>query len=409
MAANKKTVRVRSRASVVATVIPLAVGAAAVFTGVVAAAVTVKVALTVIRPVRKRAHPEVILRADLQAGTITLKATPESLMPGRLRLSFGGDDSYALLGPVVRRENNTVIRRLETAYGPSPLRGRARITGNYYTQPEELDIPYRAVSITTELGAAPAWQFPPASPQSDRWVIAIHGWRGTREEPLRAVPIFHRAGYHCLLVSYRNDNDAPESPDHRYRLGGTEWRDVEAAIEYAKEQGARSIILMGWSMGGAIALQTVLRTSHSDLIAGLILESPVIDWVETLRYQAKLMHLPSPVTALAFALLSSSRASALIGLHDGIDFVALDLVARAKELPVPTLLLHSDDDGFVPSGPSRRLADARSDLVTFVPFAEALHTRLWNNDEHKWSEAIRSWLGALETSDSHLSESATRT
>jgi alpha-beta hydrolase superfamily lysophospholipase len=71
----------------------------------------------------------------------------------------------------------------------------------------------------------------------------------------------------------------------------------------------------------------------------------------------------------------------------------MNFVARASELDRPTLILHSDDDGFVPSTASRALAEARSDIVTLVPFATALHTKLWNYDEERWSTSIAGWLG----------------
>ena len=56
--------------------------------------------------------------------------------------------------------------------------------------------------------------------------------------------------------------------------------------------------------------------------------------------------------------------------------------------------IKSDDDGFVPSTASRRLAEARPDLVTLVPFSVAKHVRLWNYDPTKYTAAIRSWLAA---------------
>ena len=106
----------------------------------------------------------------------------------------------------------------------------------------------------------------------------MHGRGTTRAECLRAVPVFHALGITSLVVSYRNDGEAPRSRAGTYALGATEWRDVDAAVGFARRRGARRILLMGWSMGGAIALQLELNSAHRDVIAGLILESPVIDW-----------------------------------------------------------------------------------------------------------------------------------
>jgi pimeloyl-ACP methyl ester carboxylesterase len=78
-----------------------------------------------------------------------------------------------------------------------------------------------------------------------------------------------------------------------------------------------------------------------------------------------------------------------------VDLARLDLVARSGELSVPVLVMHSDDDGYVPAAASRELAARRPDLVTYVPFAPARHTKLWNYDPDKWNGAIRSWLAKL--------------
>ena len=48
----------------------------------------------------------------------------------------------------------------------------------------------------------------------------MHGRAVSRPETLRAVPVFHDAGYTSLLISYRNDGDAPRNPiDHRFAGG----------------------------------------------------------------------------------------------------------------------------------------------------------------------------------------------
>jgi alpha-beta hydrolase superfamily lysophospholipase len=150
---------------------------------------------------------------------------------------------------------------------------------------------------------------------------------------------------------------------------------------------------MGWSMGGAIALQTALSSAHQDLIAAVILESPVVDWRIVLDYQADLMRIPHPVAELAISTLASPWARGLTGAESAIPFDRLDVVARAGELQQPILILHSDDDGFVPSDASHELAVARPDLVTLQVFDTARHTKLWNYDQVRWTKAITDWLG----------------
>lgn len=360
-----------------------------------AAWATTRVARTVITPVRRRPQNQTIRSFDETLGTVTLRATPDASMPGRFGLWWGSESSFAKIGGLIERGDGTVTRELERVEFGELRPGRARISGYYYLQPEELGLPVTSVDITTDLGQAPAWIFPaPDDVDPGRWVIQVHGWGASRQEGLRAVRTFRDAGFTSLLASYRNDGDAPESADRRYGLGGTEWRDIEAAIEYAVEHGARSIVLMGWSMGGAVVLQTITRSRSQALehVTGIVLESPVIDWVDTLEYQGNLLRLPDVMTRGALRLIESEWSGPITGQSAPIDLRSMDFVARASELSLPMLILHSDADAFVPATGSRALAAARSDIVTLVPFDVALHTKLWNYDEAKWTSAISGWL-----------------
>ena len=267
--------------------------------------------------------------------------------------------------------------------------------GWFYLGPADLEIPFEDVAVDTEFGPAPAWFIPAAAP-STRWMIGVHGRAVRRQEVLRAVPVFRDEGFHSLLVSYRNDGDAPSTPDNRYSLGDTEWRDVEAAMQYALDHGAKSIVLMGWSMGGATVLQALTRSPLSAAVTGVVLESPVVDWVTALNYQGVVHRLPKLLRQAVIALLSSRWSTALMGLSEPIDLKRLDLVARAAELSGPILLLHSDGDDFIPSTASRALASARPDIVTFEQFTTARHTRLWNYDAERWNAAIKRWLERLD-------------
>ena len=82
----------------------------------------------------------------------------------------------------------------------------------------------------------------------------------------------------------------------------------------------------------------------------------------------------------------------MTGAGAAIPFDRLDVVARAAELRHPILILHSDDDGFVPSDASHDLVVARPDLVEMQVFEVARHTKLWNYDQERWSDSIRLWL-----------------
>jgi pimeloyl-ACP methyl ester carboxylesterase len=375
-------------------VVAIVVGATAGLVAAFAASITVFFARTVVTPPRRR--PEDVRILGHNDHTITLSATLDSLTPGEYSLWFREDRGHARVGEILSFSPETVTRRLlGVDFGQLDGARAGRFSGWFYLSPGELGVPWEDVEVQTELGPAPAWLVP-SETAGDRWVIQVHGRAVRRQEALRAIPVFREAGYTSLLISYRNDGDAPRSADHRYALGDAEWRDVESAMEFALERGASEIVLMGWSMGGATVLQALTRSPLASHVRGVVLDSPVVDWVTALHYQGRANRLPAPIRLGVLRLLSSAWARGITGLKDPIDLDRLDLVARARELTVPILLLHSEDDGFVPATASEALAWARPDIVTFEHFRTARHTKLWNYDRVRWEAAIRGWLSRLE-------------
>lgn len=379
-----------ARVGVRAAIAALATGLAAV--AAVWGVVSLSVARRVVTPERRKYETRIV-GVDLAAQTITLQRTPDTELPGRYGLFTSGSESYVKLGTVLSADASSVKRKLLTQIGPdSTLSAEAAFSGWYYDDPGQLHLPYSSELIGSSIGPCPAWLFPAEEPAAPTWVIAVHGRGTTRAETLRAVPLLHRLGLPVLAVSYRNDGDAPRSAEGTYALGATEWRDVDAAVGFALRNGAERVVLFGWSMGGAIVLQLSLSSPHRAAIAGIILDSPVIDWRVVLDYQAELMRLPGAVAGLAIDALQSPWAKP-VTRADRISLDALNMVRRADELSHPILILHSDDDGFVPSDASHALAEKRPDIVELEVFQVARHTKLWNYDPERWSSAISRWLG----------------
>ena len=177
-----------------------------------------------------------------------------------------------------------------------------------------------------------------------------------------------------------------------HHLGLAEWEDTEAAIEYAVARGARRIVLMGWSMGGGIALRTSVRSAHRDRIRSLILDSPAVDWQDILIYHATALRAPRPMRRLALWMMTSRLGARMVRLHEPLALHEMRPEYHAAHLDHPTLLFHALDDATVPPAPSRRLAALRPDLVEFVPVEGASHTREWNRDPARWERAVAEHL-----------------
>lgn len=328
---------------------------------------------------------------------IVFPATEETIVDGWYGLSFTGGTGFARIGPIrsyVPREGTVtrVVDRVLAGNLHEALRGRW--TGVLYRSPAELGLPAQDVLIDLPVGPAPAWVIQPnPGTEIPTWAIMVHGRGVQRSEGLRAVRTTQDLGMTCLLMSYRNDGDAPDAEDGRYSLGLTEWRDLEAGIEYALQHGAKDVVLFGYSMGGAISLQLLDRSRYRRNVLALVLDGPVINWVDVLAHQATVNRVPAAIGRYGQLILSHPLGRRITGLAAPLDLKSLDWVSRAQELRTPTLILHSKDDDFVPYGPSAELARRNPELVEFVEFDAAAHTREWNVDPERLDAVVKAWLG----------------
>lgn len=328
---------------------------------------------------------------------VILPATAETTAPGTYSLYFQAGRGHARIGEVLSfiPAEGTVTRRVEHVYaGELATAVRGWWSGVVYETPEDAGVTAERVDIPTPVGEAPAWLVG-GTDRADTWAIMVHGRGASRTEGLRALSTTGGLGITSLLISYRNDGVAPFAADQRYGLGSTEWEDVEAAIEFALAHGARDIILMGWSMGGAICLQVADRSRHKRHIQALVLDGPVVNWIDVLLHQAKLNRIPEAVGRMGQWMLSNRAGRAITGLATPLDLRALNWIAKADQLRVPTLILHSEDDDFVPVGPSAQLAELNPEMVTFERFTVAGHTLEWNVDPRRWDDTVTRWLARM--------------
>ncbi len=365
-------------------------------------------ARSVVTPVRDRPEDLEIL-AVIKTGSgedVVLPANSETIVEGTYGLSFHAGTALARVGEITALEprDGTVTRRVEAVYGgelPDAVRGWWSST----VYPGPAAAGHEAEDVVVELpgGPAPAWHVPPrdrSGPLAGQgiWGIAVHGRGGRRTEGLKALDAASELGIDMLLMSYRNDGEAPDAADGRYGLGVTEWEDIEAGAQYALDQGAQELVLFGWSMGGAIALQMADRSPLAAHVRALVLTGPVVDWVDVLGYQARANRIPHAVGRLGQWFIANDAGRRTTGLAAPVDLKALNWIDRADQLHVRTLIMHSTDDPVVPYGPSRDLA-ARNEMVTFVPFAQARHVKEWNYDPTRWNSQVTRWLEDLFTAE----------
>jgi uncharacterized protein len=315
----------------------------------------------------------------------------ELTAPGTFGLRW--EAGYGRLGAILATAPDRVERAFTRLEGTAPRAGeRTAVDG--YAWPADPAVaagrPAREATYPSPLGPAPAWL---VEGRRDAWVILVHGYNAARAETLRTLAVAAREGYPALAVSYRNDPDAPRTPDGLRRWGATEWRDLEAATRYALDRGAGSVVLAGFSMGGAVVTSFLLSSPLAARVRGVVLDSPALDLGQVIDHGADDRELPVVETPLPAALTVAAKGIA--GIRYDLDWGELDYVDRAGRLATPMLVFHQTGDPTVPVAISEALAAARADLVTFERFAGDGHVQSWNTDRSRYERALRAFLGRV--------------
>ncbi|WP_333769510.1 alpha/beta hydrolase family protein [Streptomyces sp. IBSBF 2435] len=319
------------------------------------------------------------------ADRVVLTRTAASARPGTYGLT--ADGLHALAGDVVDGTACTVTRKLlAVPHGSLDPGTPVRLTpqvhcGNPRTA---LGLDYTEVDVPGELGPLPGWYLPGSR---NTWVITVHGLGTTRAHALNVLPALHRSRFTQLALGYRNDPEAPPSPDGIGHLGRTEWRDLDAAMRYAVDYGAERIVLYGWSTGATMALHASRLSALKDRVSGLVLDSPVLDWRATVAAAAEGHGLPAPLAPLA--VRAAEGRSEPHGRYGG--------TAPADPAPpqVPTLVFHGPGDTLAPWGRSRELAARLPELVVLHTVLGAQHGAMWNADPATYEETLRRFLTPL--------------
>lgn len=253
-------------------------------------------------------------------------------------------------------------------------------------------LPFDEISFPAPLGDLGAWRI--NAGDGSTWAIHAHGWRASRREALRSLPVYHQAGVTSLVIDYRNDDGSPDDPAGLYRFGRTEWEDVEAAVQYALDEGAGEILLHGYSTGAALHLAFFEKSSLAPEVSGAVFDSPNADTASALRLEASRRSIPGTSIPVPGSLISVAMLVA--DVRWDVGWGEIDYVARADEIfTVPTLLFHGVLDDRVPIDVARGLRDASPDLVRLVEVEEAGHVTSWNVGPEVYEANLSAFLNEI--------------
>lgn len=336
----------------------------------------------------------VVLGVDEGSIAFALPADPPADLVSGERLGVRWEGGYGTVGRILTLGDDRIEREFSffasvTERLPEPGDLTAFEGVAYPDDPAVLGYPVAAAVYTSPAGAFDALVVGEGGPT---WMIFVHGRGATPREGYRIVGRFAEAGIPSLLIHYRNDDGQP-GDDRLADFGATEWEDLEAAVGFTLDRGADRVVLVGYSMGGAIALAFMERSPLADRVAGMILDAPALKlgaMVDARAADTNLpllpIRVPPPLPATA-KLLASWRF--------GVDWNDIDYLERIGRIEVPLLLFHGTEDDSVPVWLSDSAAAEYGGPVTYVRVDGAGHVRSWNVDPGGYESAVDRFIAGV--------------
>jgi alpha-beta hydrolase superfamily lysophospholipase len=161
-------------------------------------------------------------------------------------------------------------------------------------------------------------------------------------------------------------------------------------VSYAIDNGAKHVVLAGYSMGGGVIMAFLERSEFRRYVSAVILDAPMLNFSATVDDNASReeivpgVPLPSSLTAVA---------KQIAAWRFGVEWDQLDYLADgATRYDVPFLVFHGTADTTVPIATSAAFAELRPDIVTFVRCPDAEHIACWNLDPGAYATAVTRFL-----------------
>jgi fermentation-respiration switch protein FrsA (DUF1100 family) len=201
--------------------------------------------------------------------------------------------------------------------------------------PGDLGLPYEVVSFPARDGVRiGGWRVG----SGDRpTVIFCPGWNGSMDGDTHFLPWFDAAGFDVLQFDWRA-HGASEG-DH-ISLGVLEIDDLLGALDFLEGRGVTRVGLMGFSMGGAIALRGAARDQR---VACVVCDGGFVHFKHAIAggLRRRIGGLAGPLAGLILWM-----AGARLG---GIDLRESSPLAEVAAIsPRPVLFIHGGRDRHVP-------------------------------------------------------------
>lgn len=214
--------------------------------------------------------------------------------------------------------------------------------------------------------------------------IGFHGYRATalRDFCVGANETIKRE-HNLLLIDQRGQS---KSEGNTITMGVKEHRDVKSWVDYSIDRFGKDvkIILYGVSMGAA----SVLMATSLDLpknVKGVIADCPYSAPKDIILSVAKKDMGISEILAYPFVWLGAK-------IFGGFNINAINCKEAVKKSKIPALILHGEDDRYVPYQMSEEIQKANEALVARYTFEKAGHGISFFSDKERYRKLTEEFI-----------------
>ena len=269
----------------------------------------------------------------------------------------------------------------------------------------DFGLPFESVEFVSPVGkyTLRGWYIEaPKDKQKKMAIVFGHGGGRDRRSWMRLAPMFHRAGYSCLLFDFR-EHGLSDGSVRGMTYGMYERFDVVAAAKWMRDvKKFKRIAAVGTSVGGAsVIMGAAIAPLDIDVV---VAENPVMG---SGKLQRRYIHniiapyfcgerLHSRIAYNLFQAVASVSLAYRIGNIPSKKCEAADIVHTLS--PRPIFLLHGMYDETVPHSHSQKLFELAKEPKELWLAPEGTHCAIFDKYKDEYEEKVIGFLNRYEHS-----------
>ncbi|MGX7085759.1 alpha/beta hydrolase [Gemella bergeri] len=220
------------------------------------------------------------------------------------------------------------------------------------------------------------------NPKATKWIFVVHGYTSEAKKMVNYIKQFYDKGYNVFapdLIAHG------KSTGDFISMGGYDSDDlVNWVKKISAENNNADTVLFGISMGAATAMNAIGKNLPTNIKA-FIEDSGYVNLKQEFTYQLKkLFNLPS------FPVIPA--ANTVTKIRAGYFFGDVDATTALKNTKLPALILHGEEDGFVPIEHGKEAYNLISSEKEFHSFAGAKHVQAERKYREEYWSIIEKFL-----------------